>query len=184
LDTSELNPYVVVLQPATVNDAEGGPLLNGDGSAAGPMDYGSGHIRPRHALEPGLVYDASYEDYLLFACASAQLDGSSQCPAPYQLNHPSVAVHGLITNGSVTVDRTVTNVGTGGANYTVAVVEPAGVSVEVAPRRLSFARTGEKKPFQIKIRAKGSFSGQFSAGSYTWSDGVHVVRSPVVVLAA
>jgi len=150
----------------TTNNAEAGPLMNGDGSVAGPMDYGSGHIRPKHALDPGLVYDASYQDYLLFACASAgsQLDRSVPCPAPpYQLNHPSVAVHGL--NGSVTVHRTVTNVGPGKARYTVAVVEPAGVSVKVSPRRLSFARTGEKKAFRIKVEAKGSsiVRGQFVA---------------------
>lgn len=168
--------------------------MNGDGSVAGPMDYGSGHIRPRHALDPGLVYDASYQDYLLFACASAgsQLDRSVPCPAlpppPYQLNHPSVAVHGL--NGSVTVQRTVTNVGSGEARYTVAVAEPVGVSVEVSPKRLRFARTGEKKTFRIKLEAKGSGSGrvvvrgQFVAGSYAWSDGAHVVRSPIVVLVA
>lgn len=167
--------------------------MNGDGTVAGPMDYGSGHIRPRHALDPGLVYDASYEDYLLFACASAgsqsQLDPSVPCPArpppPYQLNHPSVAVHGL--NGSVTVRRTVTHVGSGEARYTVAVAAPAGVSVEVSRRRLRFVRPGEKKAFRIKMEAKASgraATGQFVAGSYAWSDGVHVVRSPIVVLVA
>ncbi|CAD6230040.1 unnamed protein product [Miscanthus lutarioriparius] len=183
-----------IMTTATTNNAEGGPLMNGDGSVAGPMDYGSGHIRPKHALDPGLVYDASYQDYLLFACASAgsQLDPSVPCPArpppPYQLNHPSVAVHGL--NGSVTVHRTVTNVGPGEARYTVAVVEPAGVSVKVSPKRLSFARAGEKKAFRIRLEAKGRSSGgrvvrgQFVAGSYAWSDGAHVVRSPVVVLVA
>ncbi|GJM93255.1 hypothetical protein PR202_ga09800 [Eleusine coracana subsp. coracana] len=182
-----------IMTTATVNNAEGGPLLNGDGSVAGPMDYGSGHIRPNHALDPGLVYDASYNDYLLFACATAgapQLDTSLPCPArpppPYQLNHPSVAVpHGLVNGSSpVAVRRTVTNVGAGGARYTVAVVEPPGVSVKVAPRRLSFARTGEMKSFQVKIQAKESSNGSFSAGSYTWSDGVHVVRSPIVVVLA
>ncbi|XP_066314919.1 subtilisin-like protease SBT5.6 isoform X2 [Miscanthus floridulus] len=183
-----------IMTTATTNNAEGGPLMNGDGSVAGPMDYGSGHIRPKHALDPGLVYDASYQDYLLFACASAgsQLDRSVPCPArpppPYQLNHPSVAVHGL--NGSVTVHRTVTNVGPGEARYTVAVVEPAGVSVKVSPKRLSFARAGEEKAFRIRLEAKGRSSGgrvvrgQFVAGSYAWSDGAHVVRSPVVVLVA
>ena len=115
--------------------------MNGDGTVAGPMDYGSGHIRPRHALDPGLVYDASFQDYLLFACSSGggaqvQLDPSFPCPAtpprPHELNYPSLSVHGL--NGSVTVRRTVTNVGQHDACYTVAVVEPAGVSVKVSPR--------------------------------------------------
>lgn len=175
-----------------MNNAEGGPLLNGDGSVAGPMDYGSGHIRPAHAQNPGLVYDASYQDYLLFACATAgkpQLDSSLPCPArpppPHQLNHPSVAVpRGLVNGSSLTVRRTVTNVGAGGARYTVAVVEPPGVSVKVAPRRLRFERTGEKKTFQVKIHAKGTSSGSVSSGSYTWTDGVHIVRSPIAVLAA
>ncbi|KAJ1285220.1 hypothetical protein BS78_03G263200 [Paspalum vaginatum] len=186
-----------IMTTATTSNAEGGPLMNGDGSVAGPMDYGSGHIRPKHALDPGLVYDASYQDYLLFACASAgaQLDPSVPCPArpppPYQLNHPSVAVHGL--NGSVTVLRTVTNVGSGTgevARYTVAVAEPAGVSVRVSPRRLSFSRPGEKKTFRITMEAKGRSGGgrvargRFLAGSYAWSDGAHVVRSPIVVLVA
>uniref|UniRef100_A0A0D3ETK9 Subtilisin-like protease n=2 Tax=Oryza TaxID=4527 RepID=A0A0D3ETK9_9ORYZ len=182
-----------IMTTATTSNAEGGPMMDADGTVAGPMDYGSGHIRPKHALDPGLVYDASYQDYLLFACASggAQLDHSLPCPAtpppPYQLNHPSLAIHGL--NGSVTVQRTVTNVGQGSARYSVAVVEPMGVSVKVSPRSLSFARTGEKKSFRIKIEAtkgRGGWrvNGQFVAGSYTWSDGVHVVRSPLVVLVA
>uniref|UniRef100_A0A0E0JNH9 Subtilisin-like protease n=1 Tax=Oryza punctata TaxID=4537 RepID=A0A0E0JNH9_ORYPU len=182
-----------IMTTATTSNAEGGPMMDADGTVAGPMDYGSGHIRPMHALDPGLVYDASYQDYLLFACASggAQLDHSLPCPAtpppPYQLNHPSLAVHGL--NGSVTVQRTVTNVGQGSARYSVAVDEPMGVSVKVSPRSLSFARTGEKKSFTIKIEAtkgRGGWrvNGQFVAGSYTWNDGVHVVRSPIVVLVA
>lgn len=179
-----------IMTTATANNAEGGPIMNGDGTVAGPMDYGSGHIRPRHALDPGLVYDASFQDYLIFACASggAQLDHSFPCPAstprPYELNYPSVAIHGL--NRSATVRRTVTNVGQHEARYTVAVVEPAGFSVKVSPTSLAFARTGEKKTFAIRIEATGKrgrrLDRKYPAGSYTWSDGVHVVRSPVVVL--
>ncbi|VAH63743.1 unnamed protein product [Triticum turgidum subsp. durum] len=177
---------------ATTNNAEGGPITNADGTVAGPMDYGSGHIRPKHAMDPGLVYDASFQDYLLYACASggAQLDRSFPCPAspprPHELNYPSVAIHGL--NGSTTVHRTVTNVGEPGAHYSVAVVEPMGFSVKVSPTSLAFARTGEKKTFTIKIAATGKRSRRmkrkYLAGSYTWSDEVHAVRSPVVVLVA
>ncbi|KAM0875014.1 hypothetical protein ACQ4PT_037075 [Festuca glaucescens] len=174
-----------IMTTATTSNAEGGPIMNGDGTAAGPMDYGSGHIRPKHALDPGLVYDASFQDYLLFACSSGGgLDRSFPCPAspprPHELNHPSLSLHGL--NGSVTVRRTVTNVGQHGAHYSVAVVEPPGVSVKVSPASLSFARTGEKQTFEITVEAKGRMSRKYLAGSYTWSDGVHVVSSPIVVL--
>ncbi|KAG8055569.1 hypothetical protein GUJ93_ZPchr0001g33144 [Zizania palustris] len=183
-----------IMTTATTSNAEGGPIMDADGTVAGPMDYGSGHIRPSHAMDPGLVYDASYQDYLLFACASggAQLDRSLPCPAsppqPYDLNHPSLAIRGL--NGTITVQRTVTNVGQQGSSlYSVAVVEPLGVSVKVWPSSLRFSRASEKKSFTIKIEAaKGRTgwraNGQFVAGSYTWSDGVHVVRSPIVVLVA
>ncbi|XBI65563.1 hypothetical protein VPH35_045384 [Triticum aestivum] len=181
-----------IMTTATTNNAEGGPITNADGTVAGPMDYGSGHIRPKHAMDPGLVYDASFQDYLLYACASggAQLDRSFPCPAspprPHELNYPSVAIHGL--NGSTTVHRTVTNVGEPGAHYSVAVVEPMGFSVKVSPTSLAFARTGEKKTFTIKIAATGKRSRRmkrkYLAGSYTWSDEVHAVRSPVVVLVA
>ncbi|PNT72756.1 hypothetical protein BRADI_2g48740v3 [Brachypodium distachyon] len=181
-----------IMTTATTHNAEGSPIMNADGTVAGPMDYGSGHIRPKHALGPGLVYDASYQDYLLFACASggAQLDHSFRCPKkpprPYELNYPSLAVHGL--NGSITVHRTVTNVGQHEAHYRVAVVEPKGVSVKVSPKRLSFSSKGEKKAFVIKIVARGRRSARvnrkYLAGSYTWSDGIHAVRSPIVVLVA
>uniref|UniRef100_A0ACD5VQI3 Uncharacterized protein n=1 Tax=Avena sativa TaxID=4498 RepID=A0ACD5VQI3_AVESA len=183
-----------IMTTATTKNAEGGPIMNGDGTVGGPMDYGAGHIRPKHALDPGLVYDASFQDYLLFACSSGggeQLDRSFPCPAspprPYDLNYPSLAIHGL--NGSITVRRTVTNVGQRDAHYTVAVVEPSGVSVKVSPTSLSFAHTGEKKTFTIKIEAKAGRKGRrvnrkYLAGSYTWSDGFHAVSSPVVVLVA
>ncbi|CAM0882507.1 unnamed protein product [Alopecurus aequalis] len=181
-----------IMTTATTNNAEGGPIMNSDGTVAGPMDYGSGHIRPKHALDPGLVYDASFQDYLLFACSSGgtQLDRSFPCPAsppcPYELNYPSLAVHGF--NGSITVHRTVTNVGQHDAHYSVAVVEPRGVSVKVSPTNLTFTRMGDKKVFKITIETKGRISRRVSrkypAGSYTWRDGVHVVSSPIVVLVA
>ncbi|RWV81612.1 hypothetical protein GW17_00056947, partial [Ensete ventricosum] len=154
---------------------------------AGPMDYGSGHIRPAHASDPGLVYDASYEDYLLFACSSigAQMDPSFRCPetppSPSDLNYPSIAVSHL--NGSVTVRRTVTNVGRGPAKYRVTATEPTGVSVHILPQKLRFKRSGQRRRFSVTLKVRGrrdTPSGDYVAGSYTWSDGTHVVRSPIV----
>ncbi|KAE8696493.1 Detected protein of confused Function [Hibiscus syriacus] len=37
--------------------------------AANPFDFGASNFRPVLAADPGLVYDASYEDYLLYLCA-------------------------------------------------------------------------------------------------------------------
>ncbi|KAK9275017.1 hypothetical protein L1049_022275 [Liquidambar formosana] len=37
--------------------------------AADPFDIGGGHVNPNKALNPGLIYDISREDYILFLCS-------------------------------------------------------------------------------------------------------------------
>ncbi|KAJ3678926.1 hypothetical protein LUZ61_021090 [Rhynchospora tenuis] len=177
-----------MMTTATLNNAQGGPLMNGDGTTGGPFDFGSGHVRPIHAADPGLVYEASYQDYLLFMCASTgvQMDFYYPCPKdplqPYELNYPSVAVSRL--NGTVSIVRTVTNVAQGKAKYRVSVDNPNGISVKISPKGLKFNDVGEKKSFRIVLKDRGTVmrgNGTYVAGSYTWSDGVHSVRSPIVV---
>lgn len=152
------------------------------------MDFGSGHLTLTHAADPGLVYDATYTDYLLFACASikAQMDPSFPCPptapSPTSLNYPSLAIYGL--KGTVHVNRTVTNVGRKKAQYKVFVDPPAGVVVKISPKILTFREIGEKKSFVITVTAKVNASGRYEAGSYAWDGGIHVVRSPIVVSVA
>lgn len=155
---------------------------------ASPFELGAGHVRPSHASDPGLVYDATYSDYLLFACAStgAELDPSMPCPKnpppPVALNHPSVVFTNL--TGSAATTRTVTHVGKGIARYHVAISEPTGVSVSITPRTLSFRRRGEKKSFTVAVSAHkiaAVVAGEYAYGSFSWLDGVHQVTSPLVV---
>lgn len=59
--------------------------------------------------------------------------------------------------------------------------------MKISPKILSFKEMGEEKNFTIKLRVdgrKGAGSGEYVAGSYTWSDGTHDVRSPIVVSVA
>ncbi|XP_031497840.1 subtilisin-like protease SBT5.6 [Nymphaea colorata] len=170
--------------------------LTSTGSAgnANPFNYGSGHLNPMDAADPGLVYDASYEDYLLFLCSSgAQIDSSFKCPVksprPYELNYPSVAISAL--NETTIVTRTVTNVGiTGKVTYNASVIPPSGVSVKIHPRKLHFRAVGEKRSFTVTFkvtghgRSSGMKKGDYVFGSYTWSDGTHRVRSPIVASLA
>ncbi|KAK8949390.1 Subtilisin-like protease [Platanthera zijinensis] len=180
-----------IISTATVKDAQGQPITDNSGGLAGPMAYGSGHIRPSYASNPGLIYDASYIDYLLFACASGgsgiTMDASFPCPErpplPSDLNYPSVAVT-VPSNGSFTVNRVVTNVGLGPARYAARVMAPPGFSVDVHPKILSFRRQDEAKKFRIRFAAdsKGlAGRGSFVSGSLTWSDGTHFVRTTLVV---
>ncbi|PKU62824.1 Cucumisin [Dendrobium catenatum] len=169
-------------------------MVDDAGGLAEAMAFGTGHLRSSHASRPGLIYEASYADYLLFICASAnvQIDPSVPCPqsplSPSDLNHPSVSVT-ISSNGSsngVTTRRVVTNVGLGPARYEVSVVDPLGFSVKVRPKILRFKIPGEKKSFQVTVRAAKSMMdvGHVSAvsGSFTWLDGLHHnVRSPIIV---
>lgn len=166
----------------------GNPITDAEGNPATPFDYGAGHMQPSKAADPGLVYDASYDDYLLFLCNgyNNSMDPSFSCPedapSPSHLNYPSLAVARL--NGSLTVARTVTNVGSGNSSYSVTVdQQPQGYEVRISPETLYFSKAGEKQRFEIMIRAEsGGVRNEYAFGWYSWSDGIHRVTSPISVM--
>ncbi|XP_010272679.1 PREDICTED: subtilisin-like protease SBT5.6 [Nelumbo nucifera] len=181
-----------IMTTATTRNNMGKPLTNAAGTSANPFNYGSGHLDPTKAADPGLVYDASYTDYLLFLCGSSGLKGldpAFKCPkvspSASNLNYPSLAISKL--NGTMTVNRTVTNVGGGKSVYFASIIPPLGVSVKIYPRVLSFSRVGEKKSFTITVKAKDSqvhIRDEYVFGWYIWSDGIHHVRSPMAISLA
>ncbi|KAJ7543757.1 hypothetical protein O6H91_09G051400 [Diphasiastrum complanatum] len=166
------------------------PITSASGKEAGPFDFGSGEVNPIAAADPGLVYDAKLKDYLLFLCkvgyksseikliTGKKLSCDPKPPSISDLNYPSVAVTNL--KKFKTVTRTVTNVGSMGT-YNVTVQAPPGISLEITPNTLQFGAQGERRRFKIKLRVSQSSKGKYVFGSYTWFDGAHVVRSPIVV---
>ena len=149
--------------------------------AGSPFGYGAGHVTPNSAVDPGLVYDAGWIDWLGFLCGTGQLQ-ASYCPAigidPSDLNYPSITIGEL--PGSQTVTRTVTNVGPAGT-YDSQVVAPAGVDVVVTPASLTLA-TGESLDYTVTFTANSSVTiGEYVFGSLTWTHGQHAVRSPLTV---
>jgi len=180
--------YFIVFPAANVTNNECYPISDASGNPATPFSSGSGQLNPNQASDPGLLYDATIEDYLLFLCGSGinattiLPNTSFKCPEnppkAYQLNYPSVAIANL--NNSETVTRTVTNVG-GKSEYTVSVDEPPGVSVDINPEKLSFQSTGEKQSFTIEFTLQKPLNQKYVFGSYTWSDGNHLVRRPIAV---
>jgi subtilisin family serine protease len=60
--------------------------------AGGAFAYGAGQVVPNSANDPGLVYDAGFNDWLAFLCGTGQLT-ASYCPSiaidPSNLNYPS-----------------------------------------------------------------------------------------------
>ena len=171
----------------------GKPITDVFGKPADPFQYGAGHFRPTKAVDPGLVYDASYIDYLLFLCSTGvkNFDPSFKCPkvspSPPNLNYPSLAISKL--NGTVTVKRTVTNVGGRNSVYFSSVKPPLGFSVKVSPPILFFKHVGQKKSFTITVKANKETANtiakdEYRFGWFTWTDGLHTVRSPIAVSLA
>lgn len=173
----------------------GKPITDAAGNEANSFLFGSGHFRPSMAADPGLVYDASYEDYLLHLCSIGydlkNLTHNGSCPKnlppPHNLNYPSVAIPKL--NGTVVVKRTVTHVGSSKSIYFSSVKPPVGISVTISPPILNLNQYGEKKSFTIRVRADntegvGEIAKQkYRFGWYIWRDGngTHSVRSPIAV---
>ncbi|HEX5765767.1 MAG TPA: S8 family serine peptidase, partial [Woeseiaceae bacterium] len=110
-------------------------------TAAIPFDFGSGHIDPNPANNPGLVYDATADDYDAFACGTFspavdearcdQLAAAGFSFGPEDMNQPSIALSRL--TGTQTVTRRVTNVSVETGSYTAEIEAPPGISVLVAP---------------------------------------------------
>lgn len=186
-----------IMTTATLRDNTGEMIGEASGLEADPFQLGSGHFRPSKAADPGLVYDATYKDYLLFLCSNGfyKVDQSFKCPdkppPPNALNYPSVAIPKL--NGTVTIKRTVTNVGGSKSLYFASVRPPPGISIKVSPPILYFKHVGQKKTFIITVQVNPgpevppvTKNRKYMFGWLTWNDGqgVYSVRSPIAVSLA
>ncbi|KAL0345016.1 UNVERIFIED_CONTAM: Subtilisin-like protease SBT1.8 [Sesamum radiatum] len=96
-----------------------------DYSLSTPWAHGAGHVDPHKALSPGLVYDATPEDYIAFLCSLDYTVEMIQAIAkrpnitcaqkfrdPGQLNYPSFSV--LLASLNRKYSRELTNVGAAG----------------------------------------------------------------------
>lgn len=193
-----------LMTSASVTDNTGHEIMDeSSGNTSTGWAVGSGYVNPEKAVDPGLVYDITTDEYVEFLCSSnysrkdihtiARRDVN--CPrksttAPWDLNYPSISVafeqSGTARFEAAVVHRTVTNAGEGAAQYTASVRNPTGVVIEVQPQKLAFSSKGEKLGFVVRVSAerveglrRGSSRTEF--GSLVWADGKHTVRSPVAV---
>ncbi|KAM4072106.1 hypothetical protein ACB094_11G112800 [Castanea mollissima] len=160
--------------------------MNATNEVDGEFAFGAGHINPVKALEPGLVYDASIDDYIKMLC-SINISFFSRCPndisgSAKDLNYPSMQAL-IESNNSFTVKfpRIVTNVGPANSTFESKVIRDSQIKVSVEPSTLSFEASGEKKSFIVTVSGKGLPASKMATASLVWSDGTHNVRSPIVV---
>jgi len=137
----------------------------------GPFVQGAGHVRPRRFLDPGLVYDARFDDW--WRLLTGQRSASNT-------NQASIAIGDLV--GPESVLRKVTNVSTVSERYTASVKGMRGMDVQVSPRRFTVA-PGLTKRFTVSFTpTDDSQYKKYATGKLvlTGNRG-HVVRSPMVV---
>jgi hypothetical protein len=147
-------------------------------STTSPFDQGAGLVQPNPAANPGLTYDAGWNDWLSFLEGQGlELDGVKPIDAS-NLNQASIGIGQLA--GAQTVKRTVTNVGAAGT-YRASVQGVPGVDVSVSPSSLSLA-SGESATFRVTFTSRNDAAlDEWSTGSLTWTKGSTSVRSPVAV---
>lgn len=166
------------------------------GKASTPFDHGSGHVDPVAALNPGLVYDLTADDYLGFLCAlnytATQITSLArrkfQCDAGKKysvsdLNYPSFAVVFDTMGGANVVKHTriLTNVGPAGTYKASVTSDSKNVKITVEPEELSF-KENEKKSFTVTFTSSGSTPQKLNGfGRLDWSNGKNVVGSPISI---
>jgi subtilisin family serine protease len=145
---------------------------------------GAGHIRPNSAADPGLVYNAGFDDWRGFLRSQGLCTfcfGAAPAPVfdPSDFNGASIAIGALA--GIQTVTRRVTNVGGVAENYTFSYSGLAGITV--APSVSSFSiGSGATQAFNVTFTTNGAALNSYVGGFITWTGSLgHVVRIPVVI---
>ncbi|KAI9102996.1 hypothetical protein K1719_023435 [Acacia pycnantha] len=184
-------------------DNRGNTMLDeSTGNVSSVFDYGSGHVHPEKAMDPGLIYDINTYDYVDFLCNSnyttqnikvitrkgADCSGAKRAGHVGNLNYPSFsAVFQQYGKQKMSTHfiRTVTNVGDANSVYKATLKPPRGMVVTVKPDTLYFRRVGQKLNFLLRVQARAvklsPGSSSVKSGHLVWSDGKHTVTSPLVV---
>lgn len=191
-----------LMTTAYTDDHDGKSLLDEkDYSVSSVFGFGAGHVDPDKAVDPGLVYDLTVDDYLNFLCASnfntRQIEVISRrqvsCSGVQQvnmwdLNYPSILVSfdaSAPSKSELVVNRTVTYVGDGDSTFTIKITNPKGVTVAVDQEKLIFKKKGQQQSYMVRILSEKvgphhNYSGSES-GYLVWTNGKHQVTSPIVV---
>ncbi|XP_060176888.1 subtilisin-like protease SBT3 [Lycium barbarum] len=165
------------------------------------LAMGAGLVDPNRAVDPGLIYDATPQDYVNLLCSmnltEAQFKTITRSSAKHKCSNPSDDInypsfialfnpYGNYTWLEQKFSRTVTNVGASAAKYKAKVRAPKNSRISISPRTLVFEKKNQKQDYTLTIRYKGIADDQAQSGSITWveENGHHTVRSPIVVAPA
>jgi subtilisin family serine protease len=153
-----------------------------------PFDYGTGHIVPNAANDPGLIYDVTEEEYDTFSCAIGSPDvAQSRCDEleaagvsfePTDLNQPNISVSRLTATRTIT--RRVTNVSDSQETYNAEIELPAGIDVQVNPSSISVG-PGQSVEYDVTLTFLSGPQNIYRFGAIDWVSNDHRVRSVIGV---
>ena len=155
---------------------------------------GGGLVNPEKALDPGLIYNVTIEDYYQFLVSIGFIDASISILTDVSINNsnrkgfsaldlnlPSITVPNLRNGEKVIVTRTVTNIGDVNSVYKGVIEAPPGIKITIEPQTLRFNSNIKSLSFKVSFFSNQKLHGYYKFGSLTWSDGKHLVRSPIAV---
>ncbi|XP_072978834.1 subtilisin-like protease SBT3.18 [Typha angustifolia] len=170
-------------------------LAGGTLKPVDPFDIGAGHVNPIKALDPGLVYDMEARDYIVFLCSIGYSEtqikrivipspsiNNTSCRGSYSdldLNYPAIVVSDL--RSTITIKRTLRNVGQRNAAYYASVTSPQGVYTFVWPKFLIFSFHKVNISYYVTVQPIKQSQDRYDLGEIVWSDGHHRVRTPLIV---
>lgn len=156
---------------------------NADGSAyQNPFGQGAGHVDPTQFLDPGIVFDSGFFDWLDFLAGQGVTDSTG---APVgdpidasDLNLPSLAIGDL--GGVQSVTRTITNVTDTEETYTP--LYKGDDSIAVTFDKGSYTvPAGGSATMHVTVTATGTDLGDYATGFITLTGTSHAARIPVAV---
>jgi subtilisin family serine protease len=179
------------IRSALITSARQNLQVPNDIRAVNPFDYGGGHIVPNDALQPGLVYDVSDDEYDAFACGVAspavtperctELAAAGLSFFARNMNQPAISVSRLANQETVT--RRVTNVGDEAESYNMEIAAPPGINVNVTPPVISLG-PGESTSFDVTLTYESGPMDLWRFGAIKWVGDDHDVRSALAVKPA
>ncbi|XP_057544423.1 subtilisin-like protease SBT2.3 [Amaranthus tricolor] len=183
---------------ASLRDKNGGPIMaqraysNPDvnQSPATVFDMGSGFVNGTGSLDPGLIFDTSYSNYISFLCG---INGSASTVLNYtgqtcdgvptmsgtDLNLPSITIAKL--NQTRAVNRTVLNIGVD-ESFRVGWAAPYGVSMKIRPTQF-FIAAGAKQVLTVMLDAIRNDTVASYGRIGLFGDKGHIVNIPVAVIS-
>ncbi|KAM6578091.1 hypothetical protein CsatB_029928 [Cannabis sativa] len=177
-----------VLSPSSV--------MHNTRNPSGEFGYGSGHVNPVQAINPGLVYEALEDDYIKFLCNigfdenkvrlisgdNSSCTNGSEKGSPKDLNYPSMIARVPVNKPfKIKFQRRVKNVGEANSIYKAKISSTSLIGIKVVPEILSFKSLNEVKSFSVIVEGGGLTNKSMVSASLVWSDNTHTVRNPIVL---